>query len=236
MFLTSVRTNLCAGFGELSAAFLEHEIGLDVLPTLNEQDLIEIGITKIGPRRRVMRALHKAFPGDTTATSAANAAGGHTPIHSDGVPARWSIPRTPVMASPAPRSPQVSGTPTRTPGADGDGSATDDESLFPFSKHTISLPALKERARRLVRTSFFTSAYLPTWDRAEAYEWSKVAFSVCYALLVSFITALTMTVVHSRVPEQELFPPLPDIMLDNIPHIPWAFSVRSKRFRAMLCI
>lgn len=33
-----------------------------------------------------------------------------------------------------------------------------------------------------------------------------------------------MTIVHERVPDSTKFPPLPDIMLDNIQHISWAFA------------
>lgn len=49
--------------------------------------------------------------------------------------------------------------------------------------------------------------------------------SAFYATCVSFITAVVMTVVHDRVPDTSKYPPLPDLMLDNIPHIPWAFSM-----------
>jgi len=53
----------------------------------------------------------------------------------------------------------------------------------------------------------------------------KTVIAFIYALSVSWLTAVTMTVVHDRVPDMNKYPPLPDIILDNIPHIPWAFEM-----------
>ncbi|CAO1307285.1 unnamed protein product [Diamesa hyperborea] len=54
-------------------------------------------------------------------------------------------------------------------------------------------------------------------------ELFKTALSMGYAFLVTWITAFVMVVVHERVPDMKRYPPLPDIFLDNVPHIPWAF-------------
>jgi len=53
----------------------------------------------------------------------------------------------------------------------------------------------------------------------------KTFLAFMYVLLVSWITAFVMVIVHDRVPDMEKYPPLPDIILDNIPHIPWAFEM-----------
>ena len=55
-------------------------------------------------------------------------------------------------------------------------------------------------------------------------EYFKTALSFIYVFAVFLLTAFVMTVVHDRVPDMDKYPPLPDIVLDSIPHIPWAFK------------
>lgn len=52
----------------------------------------------------------------------------------------------------------------------------------------------------------------------------KTVLSFLYVFTVFLITAFVMVVVHDRVPDMEKYPPLPDIFLDNVPYIPWAFQ------------
>lgn len=56
-------------------------------------------------------------------------------------------------------------------------------------------------------------------------EKMKAFLSFLYVVLVTWITAFVMVIVHDRVPDMKKYPPLPDIFLDNIPHIPWAFDM-----------
>lgn len=58
-----------------------------------------------------------------------------------------------------------------------------------------------------------------------SYDMTRVVFSAFYLLCVWFITAYVMAVVHDRVPDKTTYPPLPDLVLDNLPHIPWAFEM-----------
>merc|ERR1719187_1503564 len=60
---------------------------------------------------------------------------------------------------------------------------------------------------------------------APAPERWKLALALIYGLFVSWLTAVTTTVVHDRVPDMNKYPPLLDIILDNVPHIPWAFDM-----------
>lgn len=68
-------------------------------------------------------------------------------------------------------------------------------------------------------------------DRAGRYsrnldpEIFKTALSFIYVFAVFLVTSFVMTVVHDRVPDPEKHPPLPDLFLDNIPYMPWAFEV-----------
>lgn len=53
----------------------------------------------------------------------------------------------------------------------------------------------------------------------------KAFLAFCYVVVVTWITAFVMVIVHDRVPDMKKYPPLPDIFLDNVPHIPWAFDM-----------
>ncbi|EDW29720.1 GL14970 [Drosophila persimilis] len=56
-------------------------------------------------------------------------------------------------------------------------------------------------------------------------EYSKTALSLGYSFVVTWIASFVMVIVHEHVPDMERYPPLPDIFLDNLPHIPWAFDM-----------
>ncbi|XP_046391845.1 sphingomyelin synthase-related protein 1-like isoform X2 [Ischnura elegans] len=53
----------------------------------------------------------------------------------------------------------------------------------------------------------------------------KAVVAMAYLFIVTWITAFVMVIVHDRVPDMKKYPPLPDIFLDNVPHIPWAFHM-----------
>jgi hypothetical protein len=53
----------------------------------------------------------------------------------------------------------------------------------------------------------------------------KLALAFVYCSLSLLLTSLVMVFVHDRVPDMKTYPPLPDLVLDNLPLIPWAFEV-----------
>ncbi|VDP20600.1 unnamed protein product [Echinostoma caproni] len=52
----------------------------------------------------------------------------------------------------------------------------------------------------------------------------KVLVSALYLFLVAGITSFVMVIAHERLPDISKYPPLPDLLLDNIPYIDWAFE------------
>ena len=56
-------------------------------------------------------------------------------------------------------------------------------------------------------------------------ETGRTLISVLYAFTVFFVSSFVMVFVHDRVPDMKKYPPLPDIVLDNVPLIPWAFKM-----------
>lgn len=63
------------------------------------------------------------------------------------------------------------------------------------------------------------------WKLGDKEALSKAIAAFFYSIFVVFFTALTMTEVETRVPNQSKYPPLPDIVLDNVKKIPEAFLV-----------
>uniref|UniRef100_A0A669ETX2 Sphingomyelin synthase-related protein 1 n=1 Tax=Oreochromis niloticus TaxID=8128 RepID=A0A669ETX2_ORENI len=56
-------------------------------------------------------------------------------------------------------------------------------------------------------------------------EYWKTVLSSVYVVFVFGFTSFVMVIVHERVPDMRTYPPLPDIFLDSVPRIPWAFAM-----------
>merc|ERR1719300_1168431 len=112
-----------------------------------------------------------------------------------------------------------------------DSTSSDDESLSPLLKDSdeLSSPVCTScHARFIVNHSNIAKNLNPE-------RW-KTAIALLYALFVSWLTAVVMTIVHDRVPDMNKYPPLPDIILDNMPHVPWAFEMTELTGMTLLLI
>lgn len=49
--------------------------------------------------------------------------------------------------------------------------------------------------------------------------------SCLYSFFVFALTSFTMVLVNDRVPDMQRWPPLPDLFLDLLPYMPWAFDM-----------
>ena len=56
----------------------------------------------------------------------------------------------------------------------------------------------------------------------------KTLFAFLIALSAIYFCAVIITIVDERLPDPKNFPPLPDLLLENIEQIPWAFAVTEK--------
>lgn len=56
-------------------------------------------------------------------------------------------------------------------------------------------------------------------------EWWKTGIAFIWAAFNLVLTTVMITVVHERVPDKSVSPPLPDKFFDYVPRVEWAFSV-----------
>lgn len=56
-------------------------------------------------------------------------------------------------------------------------------------------------------------------------EPKKFALSVLYIFSIHFFSGFAVTYAQEHLPDKKKYPPLPDIFLDSLPYIPWAYRV-----------
>ncbi|XP_019713795.1 phosphatidylcholine:ceramide cholinephosphotransferase 2-like [Hippocampus comes] len=56
-------------------------------------------------------------------------------------------------------------------------------------------------------------------------EWWKTGVAFLYAVFNLIFTTVVITIVHERVPDKSVSPPLPDKFFDYVGRVPWAFTV-----------
>ncbi|XP_076636988.1 sphingomyelin synthase related [Colletes latitarsis] len=102
--------------------------------------------------------------------------------------------------------------------------------LFPtsnfYNHHKQEIPSSNLNNEGSMEHEFY-SASVSEDDHASHLppEIWKAFISLAYLFIVTWITAFVMVIVHDRVPDMKKYPPLPDIFLDNVPYIPWAFDM-----------
>uniref|UniRef100_A0A8C4NCF9 Sterile alpha motif domain containing 8 n=1 Tax=Eptatretus burgeri TaxID=7764 RepID=A0A8C4NCF9_EPTBU len=87
----------------------------------------------------------------------------------------------------------------------------------------LSSGDIKRKKNKLYYSSV-PSTMSPKNGRTLDPEKWKTVIAVLYVLIVCGVTSGVMVVVHDSVPDMQTHPPLPDIFLDNVPLIPWAFA------------
>uniref|UniRef100_A0A0K0F0J1 Sphingomyelin synthase-related protein 1 (inferred by orthology to a human protein) n=1 Tax=Strongyloides venezuelensis TaxID=75913 RepID=A0A0K0F0J1_STRVS len=91
-----------------------------------------------------------------------------------------------------------------------------------ISKRDIDTDDLFEEIHLLSREDIIRHVESP--DTHSKAIW-KLIIAFLYCSLSLWVTSFVMVIVHSRVPDMKTYPPLPDLILDNLPLIPWAFEV-----------
>lgn len=112
-------------------------------------------------------------------------------------------------------------------GGDGEPSSLDEIPSFPNLSGVHRSQGQSSHHRRPVLGGYATNL------EAEA---GKALMAMGYVFVVTWITALVMVIVHDRVPDMQKYPPLPDLFLDNMPHIPWAFEMCEVTGTVLFCI
>ncbi|GMT04369.1 hypothetical protein PENTCL1PPCAC_26543 [Pristionchus entomophagus] len=107
------------------------------------------------------------------------------------------------------------------------------ESIVTQAQHTVELPDGRSAVESVSSYEVHSYALLTRDEIIRTVESPdtpgkavlKLAIAFSYCLLSLLITAFVMVLVHDRVPDMKMYPPLPDIVLDNLPLIPWAFQM-----------
>lgn len=55
-------------------------------------------------------------------------------------------------------------------------------------------------------------------------EYWKMVVAFAYINFAGFVSACVLVIAHERLPNTNSYPPLPDLLLDNLPHVSWAFE------------
>ena len=109
------------------------------------------------------------------------------------------------------------------------------QSHFPLCNHAQKNSSIPLRAKRLDSECSLNSEEIDEINslsgkdrhhpRKLEPEYTKLLIAYIYMFSVFLLTSFVMVIVHDRVPDMKKYPPLPDIVLDNMPYVPWAFEM-----------
>lgn len=88
-----------------------------------------------------------------------------------------------------------------------------------------SLALIESLNRKLRRRCDYEK--IPKGEPADSLpnEWWKTGVAFLYAFFNLVFTTVIITVVHERVPDKSVCPPLPDKFFDYVDRVPWAFTI-----------
>ncbi|KAK7498511.1 hypothetical protein BaRGS_00010171 [Batillaria attramentaria] len=92
------------------------------------------------------------------------------------------------------------------------------------SSHKLSEPRLVKSSLQMVSAHPRLYTMISQESKSLDPELWKTLLSFFYVFSVFLLTAFVMVIVHDRVPDMQKYPPLPDLFLDNMPLVPWAFE------------
>lgn len=96
--------------------------------------------------------------------------------------------------------------------------------LQSWSSIIIELDSNENSSNEIEEQLLDTCCFMPT-IRSDR---KKTLLAFLLALSTIYFCALIITIVDERLPDPKNFPPLPDLLLENIEQIPWAFAVTEK--------
>ncbi|GMT33067.1 hypothetical protein PFISCL1PPCAC_24364 [Pristionchus fissidentatus] len=214
------------GFDKYSTEFVKHEIDGAVLLSISENDLREkpLSLSSLGDIKRLAGGIAKlkAEQGGAVYMNGCSSPTSSHSTHTQSTPLFVQL-QSELEHSSSTVSPIISH--SSPPVAA--------EAVISQSQHLVDLPDGRSVVESVSSYEVHSYALLTRDEIIQRVESPdtpgksvlKLAIAFSYCLLSLLITAFVMVLVHDRVPDMKMYPPLPDIVLDNLPLIPWAFQM-----------
>lgn len=204
---------------------MKHEIDGSVLLSITESDLREkpLSLSSLGDIKRLGGCIDRL---KTTQNGVLHMNGCLTPTSSQSIHTQ----ATPLFVQSDLDHSSSTVSPSLHPSSSSPIAA---ESIISQAQHTLELPDGRSVVESVSSYEVHSYALLSRDEIIRTVESPdtpgkavlKLAIAFSYCLLSLLITAFVMVLVHDRVPDMKMYPPLPDIVLDNLPLIPWAFQM-----------